>query len=523
MIQSIYSSVSNADIVFGKKGTVITSNPIPLLRDNFLGEYRTELEKAKVRKNLGIPDENSLSWGNIEGFVESQKDLVEYVESKWNYTTELNEDVNNIKDAMDYALYFVTNFKGEHDSIIVIEKDIQSINENIETLTNSISNSNDNIKTIENDIQTLNSSIEQLNKNLLEINVDSNILAWVQKYLNNSKTIKITEDSLELIVSEQPNNALQILEYVRGVEEDLENGVEKVEEVLPGLYIKDLSTDIKQLEDNQTQTNQNLLEIQDTMSQLNESLEQVSYYTTETSDSTKVPTSVGGIQAGTTAAQLKGKTLIQVLDTILFPEVWTYPKAPTLRIGVIKDLVKVGSSVQVPVYTFTRNDAGEEVERIVELLDKTGNPTTSTTYFEYGTFTHKCTVSYLDGKCAVNNRGDENCEYQIKAGSLEVTKVITTTYPWYIGSNENSQLVKIGNSSGEIEITLSGKAVIKLPGVNSAITSFQLDSGIGFTDVNMDGWEKSTESLNGITYNVWTKLTEYNNSIKHKINFKLQL
>ena len=95
---------------------------------------------------------------------------------------------------------------------------------------------------------------------------------------------------------------------------------------------------------------------------------------------------------------------------------------------IIKDLVKVGSSVQIPVYTFTRNDAGEEVERIVELLDKTGNPTTSTTYFEYGTFTHKCTVSYLDGKCAVNNRGDENCEYQIKAGSLEVTKIITPEY-----------------------------------------------------------------------------------------------
>ena len=85
MIQSIYSSVSNADIVNNTK-TVFTSDPIPLLRDKFLGEYRTELEKAKVRKNLGIPDENSLSWGNIEGFVEEQQDLVDYVESKWHYS-----------------------------------------------------------------------------------------------------------------------------------------------------------------------------------------------------------------------------------------------------------------------------------------------------------------------------------------------------------------------------------------------------------------------------------------------------
>jgi hypothetical protein len=87
MIQSIYSSVSNADTVSCKKGTIIKSDPIPLLKDKFLGEYRTELEKAKVRKNLGIPDENALEWGNISGFVEKQTDLVDYVESKWNYTT----------------------------------------------------------------------------------------------------------------------------------------------------------------------------------------------------------------------------------------------------------------------------------------------------------------------------------------------------------------------------------------------------------------------------------------------------
>ena len=47
MIQPIYTSVSNADIKpCGKKGHLIKSEPIPLLRDNYLGEYRTELEKS---------------------------------------------------------------------------------------------------------------------------------------------------------------------------------------------------------------------------------------------------------------------------------------------------------------------------------------------------------------------------------------------------------------------------------------------------------------------------------------------
>jgi len=80
MIQSIYTSVNNADLVpCGKKGTTIKSEPIPLLRNNFLSEYRTELEKAKVRKNLGIADEASLIWGNIDGTIEEQKDLIQYI------------------------------------------------------------------------------------------------------------------------------------------------------------------------------------------------------------------------------------------------------------------------------------------------------------------------------------------------------------------------------------------------------------------------------------------------------------
>jgi hypothetical protein len=51
-----------------------------LLRNNYLGEYRTELEKAKVRKNLGIADEMSLQWGNITGHIEDATVLVDYVD-----------------------------------------------------------------------------------------------------------------------------------------------------------------------------------------------------------------------------------------------------------------------------------------------------------------------------------------------------------------------------------------------------------------------------------------------------------
>ena len=69
MIQSIYTSVTNANVIQNKKGQCIKSEPIPLLKDKYLGEYRSDVEKAKVRRNLGIPDENSMRWGNVEGFI----------------------------------------------------------------------------------------------------------------------------------------------------------------------------------------------------------------------------------------------------------------------------------------------------------------------------------------------------------------------------------------------------------------------------------------------------------------------
>ena len=125
MIQPIYTSVSNADIKpCGKKGHLIKSEPIPLLRNNYLGEYRTELERAKVRKNLGIADEQSLLWGNIEGTIEAQKDLVQYIEQKWTYTSDVAENINTVKDALDYALFFISQYEANTEEIEEIKVDI---------------------------------------------------------------------------------------------------------------------------------------------------------------------------------------------------------------------------------------------------------------------------------------------------------------------------------------------------------------------------------------------------------------
>lgn len=47
-----------------------------LQADRYLGEFTSEVDKARVRANLGIPDEFSLYWGNIRGNISSQSDLM---------------------------------------------------------------------------------------------------------------------------------------------------------------------------------------------------------------------------------------------------------------------------------------------------------------------------------------------------------------------------------------------------------------------------------------------------------------
>lgn len=515
MIQTIYSSVTNADIVSKRKDTKVSSEPIPLLRDKYLGEYRTELERAKVRKNLGIPDENSLQWGNIDGFIEQQQDLVTYVESKWKYSTSLDESIENVHQALDVVIDFVTSFKGEQESITFIQNTITGIQEDLETLQGLISGNSDNIQLINESITSINKAIVKLNEDLVQINVDENIANWINSKLQQSKTIS---ESFDVIISEQPNNAIQVLDYREGVEEDLENNIEKVEEILPGLYVKDLSSDIKQIEDKQ-------LELDNSVTGLSESLENVSKYTTLVSDDTKVPTTVGGITEGTTAAQLKDKTISQLIDILLFPTVWIYPVSPIIYYNYTDNLVEVGSSIQEPELVFVQNDAGTLIEQISK-LKYNGEQFTGTTYSELGDYIYEGTASYEDGKCATNNKGETNCEIQITAGTVETTYTITATYPWYAGDSDlvsKQPLIAFNQLSSEISLNLGGKSVIKLPGENSTIESFTVNLGMGYQPVDLNGWSKTTESNNGINYSVWTKEDSYSESFPHLLTFKLSL
>lgn len=244
MIQSIYTSVSNADIVpCGKKGQKVSSEPIPLLRNNYLGEYRTELEKAKVRKNLGIADEQSLLWGNIEGHIEEQKDVIDYIKTMQEYTTDLNGSVTNVKEALDYVLEFVTTFKGEEEAIKDILENISTIHSNLTDLQNNLTTNSTNIgdlqskySQVEQDIADINKQIEKLNQDLIDINVDDKIQAWVTAKINSSSTL-VLGDSLEVKISETEKNALSNDNglFVQDLSEEVSEATQNIGELQTGV------------------------------------------------------------------------------------------------------------------------------------------------------------------------------------------------------------------------------------------------------------------------------------------------
>lgn len=85
----------------GGCGSTCASSDGYLRKEKYLGEFETELDKHFARQNLGIPDEYSLQWGHITGFIDDQIDLIEKIqeisgEDKSDVLNELNTFKNQV-------------------------------------------------------------------------------------------------------------------------------------------------------------------------------------------------------------------------------------------------------------------------------------------------------------------------------------------------------------------------------------------------------------------------------------------
>ena len=469
------------------------------MKSNYLGEFRTQLEKAKARKNLGIGDEFLLTWGNITGRIEDNKDLTAFIENQWKYeyvSPYIQKEIKNVKQALDYALHYVSTYEANDQAVNKLSQKFDTLTSHVdevqEQLQNNINLNSTRISDIQNNIQSINNLISDINEDLKTINVDENIYNWVKQNLEQSSTIyfkeitdaeEVTFQIIEVKISQKEKNALIVKE--------------------DGIYVEDFSQDINSIKEHQTQIDKSLVDLK---------------YNTELPDSTTSTT-----HKGITVEQLKNKSMSKILDEVLFPAEVRDLIEPTISYSDIEDLVEINTPVYFPNIEYLAGDAGETISQ-TNILTFRGLEYTEDYYSNVGTYIFTATIQYSDGEYLKNNR-EEITDIRVESGEISTTKNVKVTYPWFAGSTEDGVqkqiLVPINESSGYIDISLSKHAVIKIPGAKSTLSSFRVDSGLGYLDVDISGWEQTQEYINEVPYKVWTKKDEYVAILPHKINFTI--
>ena len=222
MLNHTYTSVKNANLVNCGKKQHISSQPSPLLKENFLGEFRTELDKKKVLANLGIASSLSLEWEYIKGDIARSEALMQELDSRTTYTSKITGDIQTL---IDGVLWLESVIKGEYDAETEQDNRLQALENSTTELKTNLTNLQQYITdTVDININTLKSKVEEI-------------------------TDKVNNITNLITVSEKEGNALRIEEGDT-----------------PGLYVPDLSNSI-------TTITEDLTKVQENVETINTSLE----------------------------------------------------------------------------------------------------------------------------------------------------------------------------------------------------------------------------------------------------------
>ena len=205
MLNHTYTSVNNANLVDCGKKQHISSQPSPLLKDNFLGEFRTELDKKKVLANLGIASDLVLEWKNIKGDIGQNKALMEALDARTKYSSELNPDIVTIADGIAYIESILgkdldaestqnTRLAALEETTTNLRTDLEAykdtLSKDLTELNNYITNTVDvefaalseRIKTIVSDLENINNliTVSDSDTNALKLKVDEHAGLYVE-------------------------------------------------------------------------------------------------------------------------------------------------------------------------------------------------------------------------------------------------------------------------------------------------------------------------------------------------------
>ena len=220
MLNHTYTSVKNANLVDCGKKQHIPSQPTPLLKENFLGEFRTELDKKKVLSHLGILTDLSLEWEYIKGDIGKSKSLMYELDSRTKYISELD---GLQKSLIEGVKYLESVIGGE-------EKGEEEQNTRLSSLETATSDLTEDLESLKTYLETT-----------VEVNIDKleETLSTITEKVNNITNL--------IQVSNKEGNALTI-----------ESGD------TPGLYVPDLSEKVNAASANIETLNTNVTNILNT-------------------------------------------------------------------------------------------------------------------------------------------------------------------------------------------------------------------------------------------------------------------
>lgn len=228
MLNHTYTSVKNANLVDCGRKQHIPSQPFPLLRDNFLGEYRTELDKKKVLANLGIATDLSLEWEYIKGDIGRSEALMGELDSRTKYTSKIDGFYKTVIEGIEYLETVVggeqEGEEEQNDRLTALEQSSKELGDSLNTLKTYIT-------------ETVDVNIETLQENL------------------NTVTEKVNNITNLIQVSTKANNALTLIPEGS---EDLQEGE------TPGLYVPDLSEEVSAATQNIEKLQEDVQDILDT-------------------------------------------------------------------------------------------------------------------------------------------------------------------------------------------------------------------------------------------------------------------
>lgn len=203
-------------------------------------------------------------------------------------------------------------------------------------------------------------------------------------------------------------------------------------------------------------------------------------YTTDLPDSLVVPQTIGGINKGTKVSDLKGSTISQMFDNLLFPEVQPTIQAPSATIH-FKDtfssngVYEVGTTAPIAANFNTSFDRGTCTVVGQANKNRAGNLDSGNSFIYYGgntstkilpakvtlgTMQYNYYAAYAQGDTLVTSKGNKASvtPNPLPAGSVNSSNLtIFGTYPYYCNGQSAS------SSSGDSNFPTSATPDTKLP------------------------------------------------------------